>query len=165
LAGHTHWVESLVFTADGKTLISSSHDHSVRFWDVEKGLEKVGRMTFPGSTRTIQLTPNDKSLIVGGGPKLLKIFELPGRADVATLWGGGPIAVTLQPGDVRSLPQERPGGEIAVVMPPQVAMDDLPATVPSRSSSRTWLIAAVCLGLMLTMALVAGLCLRYRRRQ
>jgi len=37
LAGHTNWVWSVAFSPDGKTLVSSSYDRTVRLWDVTTG--------------------------------------------------------------------------------------------------------------------------------
>src|SRR5262245_50901168 len=35
LDGHTNEVTRLVATPDGKTLISASYDHTIRYWDLE----------------------------------------------------------------------------------------------------------------------------------
>jgi WD40 repeat protein len=37
LTGHTNWVWSVAFSPDGKTLVSSSYDRTVRLWDVTTG--------------------------------------------------------------------------------------------------------------------------------
>jgi WD40 repeat protein len=37
LTGHTNWVWSVAFSPDGKTLVSSSYDQTVRLWDVTTG--------------------------------------------------------------------------------------------------------------------------------
>jgi WD40 repeat protein len=36
LEGHTDFVNSVVFSHDGKKLISSSHDKTARIWDLER---------------------------------------------------------------------------------------------------------------------------------
>ncbi|MEI2736201.1 MAG: WD40 repeat domain-containing protein [Rhodoblastus sp.] len=40
LLGHEYWVTSLLYTADGATLISGSADNTVRFWDPTTGAER-----------------------------------------------------------------------------------------------------------------------------
>ncbi|MEP0924380.1 CHAT domain-containing protein [Leptolyngbya sp. ST-U4] len=37
LIGHSDWIRSLAFSPDGKTILSSSNDRTVRVWDVETG--------------------------------------------------------------------------------------------------------------------------------
>jgi WD40 repeat protein len=37
LIGHSDWIRSLAFTPDGKTILSSSNDRTVRLWDLETG--------------------------------------------------------------------------------------------------------------------------------
>jgi WD40 repeat protein len=49
LEGHSNWVVSLAFSADGKRLISGAGDSSARVWDVESGTE-IGRLRFEGAS-------------------------------------------------------------------------------------------------------------------
>jgi WD40 repeat protein len=37
LSGHTNWVESLTFSSDGESLVSGSHDKTLKLWDVQTG--------------------------------------------------------------------------------------------------------------------------------
>ena len=36
-SSHTHWVRSLIFSFDGRLLVSGSYDRSVKLWDVQTG--------------------------------------------------------------------------------------------------------------------------------
>ncbi|HAJ36923.1 MAG TPA: hypothetical protein DCL15_14665 [Chloroflexi bacterium] len=45
ISAHDYWVTSLLYTADGKTLISGSADKTVRFWDVATGAEASAPLT------------------------------------------------------------------------------------------------------------------------
>lgn len=49
LEGHSNWVVSLAFSADGKRLISGAGDSTTRVWDVEAGME-IGRIRFKGAS-------------------------------------------------------------------------------------------------------------------
>ena len=41
LAGHTSYVNDLIFSRDGRTLRTASADKTVRLWDVETGTPKA----------------------------------------------------------------------------------------------------------------------------
>jgi WD40 repeat protein len=47
LEGHSNWVVSLGFSADGTRLISGAGDSTARVWDVSSGKE-IGRLRFEG---------------------------------------------------------------------------------------------------------------------
>jgi WD40 repeat protein len=53
LQGHSNWVVSLAFPADGKRLISGAGDSTARIWDVESGQE-TGRMRFQGESSYVE---------------------------------------------------------------------------------------------------------------
>ena len=41
LSGHTKWIDTLVFSHDGKTLASGSSDGTILLWDWDKIIAKV----------------------------------------------------------------------------------------------------------------------------
>ena len=53
LKGHSNWVVSLAFSADGKRLISGAGDSTARVCDVESG-EEMGRIRFPGESSYVE---------------------------------------------------------------------------------------------------------------
>jgi WD40 repeat protein/beta-lactamase regulating signal transducer with metallopeptidase domain len=77
-----NWVEGLAF-GPGDTLYSSGHDAAVRSWDL-KTMSPLGTVgEHPGVVRSIALTPDKKSLITGGGPRALRMYDLASREEVA----------------------------------------------------------------------------------
>ena len=65
LSGHTGWVRCLVFSPDGMSLVSGSHDKTVKLWDVQTG----GTVkTFHGHTdRIVSVSiSTDNSMIASG---------------------------------------------------------------------------------------------------
>ncbi len=85
LNGHTQEVTGLVFTADGKQLISSSLDGSIRSWDVASGVE-MGRFDTPSPVSAVAVAVGGKSsdgqatspiLVTAGEDKLLRTWRLP----------------------------------------------------------------------------------------
>jgi WD40 repeat protein len=41
LKGHTNGVSSVAISADGKRIVSGSHDNTVKVWDADKGTETL----------------------------------------------------------------------------------------------------------------------------
>jgi RNA polymerase sigma factor (sigma-70 family) len=66
LTGHTGWVYSVLFSVDGKTLASASHDGTVRLWDVAAGKERAVLM-HAGPVVSLALSPDGRVLAAGTG--------------------------------------------------------------------------------------------------
>ena len=74
--GHTHWVESVGITPDGKCGISGSWDRTLRLWDLESG--RTLRI-FEGHTdyvTCVAITLNGKSAISGSWDKTMRLWDL-----------------------------------------------------------------------------------------
>src|SRR5947209_19417108 len=66
LKGHTGWVTSVAFTADGKTLASVGQDNSVKLWDVATGQERMTLKGHIGLVRSVAFTAGGRTVASGG---------------------------------------------------------------------------------------------------
>jgi WD40 repeat protein/serine/threonine protein kinase len=139
LAGHTGWAETVAFSADDKTLISGGHDQMIRFWDVAKGAE-TARIGAPVQVRSVHLTADGTSLIVGGAQKLLLVLDGTSHKQQAVLWN-----------------------RIGTAAPAKAEMDDLPPADPSQGRSKGWLAATLIGGLAIVLVLAAWMIVRRSR--
>ncbi|KAJ7246869.1 WD40-repeat-containing domain protein [Mycena haematopus] len=63
--GHTDWVLSLVFSPNGKQIVSGSKDHTVRVWDAETGTELICIQT-NYQVHTVAFSPDGCQIMSGG---------------------------------------------------------------------------------------------------
>jgi hypothetical protein len=167
LIGHGNMVETVAFSPDGKTLVSGSHDGTTRFWDVDAGkqtgqLDNLAQLA-PGPeieraglgfvrlgqrqpqvlrvVRSVRFTPDGTTLLVGGGPKTLKVYTAADRKELAALWNGF---------DVQPAP-----------------MDLLPFASQAPAGERHWLkilgLLSLGLGFLVSLTFAVRLSLRHRR--
>jgi WD40 repeat protein len=62
LSGHTDTINTLVFSLDSKTLVSSSDDETIKLWDVNSGRMKVSVKGHPGGVGMVLFHPQGKML-------------------------------------------------------------------------------------------------------
>ncbi|MGE3804658.1 MAG: WD40 repeat domain-containing protein, partial [Gemmataceae bacterium] len=66
LEGHSGAVRDLIFTPDGKSLITGSSDGTIKLWDMSSGKE-TGSLSGHGEVRSVALAPTDPNLLASGG--------------------------------------------------------------------------------------------------
>lgn len=108
--GHTGHVYSTAASADGKTLLTGSFDHSARVWDLPNPLPKAGdkpvfvkkeRQKFTDATNAVEavtISPDGKWLAYGGWDGRLFVRPADGKAvEFTGQFGVGVMCVAFSP--------------------------------------------------------------------
>jgi WD40 repeat protein len=75
LVGHTNLVRSVVFSRDGQTLISSSNDKTIRFWNLQTR-KLQSRLTENGDWVVIANAPDGQMVASGSSDCTVKVWDL-----------------------------------------------------------------------------------------
>lgn len=65
LVGHVSWVPGLVFTPDGKRLVSAGADETVRIWDVNEHRELAALRGHLSEINCVAVTPDGRTIVSG----------------------------------------------------------------------------------------------------
>jgi WD40 repeat protein len=85
--GHSSFVNSLVLSANGQTLISGSADQTIKIWDFNTG-EELRTLTGHSSfVNRLALTPDGRLLISASADQMIKIWEIATGRELRTLTG------------------------------------------------------------------------------
>ena len=75
LEGHTDFVRSLAFSADGTRLVTGSWDNTARVWDVAGGKLVAILDHRSGMVATVSIAPDGKRIVTAGGDGTAKLWE------------------------------------------------------------------------------------------
>ncbi|KAG2739657.1 WD40 repeat-like protein [Suillus brevipes Sb2] len=76
LKGHTDMVRCLAWTKDGQTLISGSHDCSIRTWNTTKWEQTAVLDDHTGIVYAIAISPNDRIMASASSDKTARLWNL-----------------------------------------------------------------------------------------
>ncbi|MFB2767930.1 AAA-like domain-containing protein [Pelatocladus sp. BLCC-F211] len=85
LQGHSDVVSSVIFSPDGKTLVSASDDHTVKLWNLQ-GKELATLKGHSDSVYSVAFSPDGKILASASNDATVKLWNLQGK-ELATLKG------------------------------------------------------------------------------
>jgi WD40 repeat protein len=75
---HESWVRSVAFSPDGKKIISSSSDRTVKIWDIQGNLLAV----LTGHTHpvtSVAVSPDGQTIVSGSDDKTIRIWDISGQ--------------------------------------------------------------------------------------
>jgi WD40 repeat protein len=76
LRGHTAPVSTVLFSVDGKVLISGSHDKTIKVWDLQTGKVLKTLLAANGSGRSIAFDRKKKILISASSDGIIRIWRI-----------------------------------------------------------------------------------------
>lgn len=87
LLGHTRWISALLFSVDGKVLVSGSDDSTVRLWDVHTGALKCILEEHGDDVNAVALSPDGRTLASGSDDGTIQFWDMHIGEMIATLKG------------------------------------------------------------------------------
>jgi hypothetical protein len=87
ISGHQGLVRVVLFSPDGKTVLSGSDDATIRLWDVETGANRTTLTGHSGRVTCLAFAPDGKTLASGSWDKSIKLWDMETQAERATLRG------------------------------------------------------------------------------
>ena len=74
--GHTHYVNSVVFSPDGRHIVSGSDDHTIRVWNIQTG-DQLGS-PFQGHTgcvNSVTFSPDGRHIVSGSDDQTIQVWD------------------------------------------------------------------------------------------
>jgi len=85
LTGHLNKINALAISADGRKLVSTSSDRTLKIWDLTRK-ECTDTLNIP-ETHTLALSPDCRTAVTDGEDNTILIWDLPSKRRLHTLEG------------------------------------------------------------------------------
>ena len=117
LYGHTDRVRVVSFSPDGKRIISSSGDDTIRIWDASNGTELLKLPGAGGNKADLRFSPDGTRIIGGSGGQTIRIWDASTGKALFTCIGVNGSIRTCSPDGTRFLEiaNGRPGKTIKLI--------------------------------------------------
>jgi WD40 repeat protein len=99
LQGHTAYVKCLAFSPDGKTLVSGSHDKTVRVWDVAAGKEVAVFTGHTNGVAAVAFSPDGRTVASASADGTVRVLDAATGSELERFQGhtGGVLDVAFFP--------------------------------------------------------------------
>lgn len=87
LQGHENSVLSVAISPDGKTIVSSGGDRTVKLWNFATGKQISSLNAYSQQVNVVAISPDGKTLVSGSDDNTIKIWNLATRKQIRTLTG------------------------------------------------------------------------------
>ncbi|KIK26417.1 hypothetical protein PISMIDRAFT_95013 [Pisolithus microcarpus 441] len=95
LQGHTDSVNSVLFSSDGKKIVSGADDNTVRIWDAERGVQVGSPFEGHGDVVTsVGFSPDDKRIVSGSHDETVRVWDIERGVQIGVPLEGHGKAVT-----------------------------------------------------------------------
>jgi WD40 repeat protein len=75
MTGHKSRVFSVVFSPDGKTIVSGSDDETVRVWDAATGVEQHKMTGHDHGVSSVAFSPDGKTIVSGSYDQTVRVWD------------------------------------------------------------------------------------------
>jgi len=76
LSGHTGWVISLTFSPDGISLVSGSHDNTIKLWDMQTGGVVKTFQGHTGGVHSVSISVDCNIIASGSKDKTIRLWDI-----------------------------------------------------------------------------------------
>lgn len=87
LQGHENSVLSVAISPDGKTIVSSGGDRTIKLWNFATGKQISSLNAYSQQVNVVAISPDGKTLVSGSDDNTIKIWNLATRKQIRTLTG------------------------------------------------------------------------------
>ena len=76
LRGHTDWVDGVAVVPDGDKVISTSHDQTLKVWDLKSGKELQTLRGHAREVNAVAVMPDGAGVLSASSDRTLKVWDL-----------------------------------------------------------------------------------------